>query len=58
MSEPTIANMVEMLKSFKTEMSTLQADLAALKEKSVSSSDSSGGRRSEGYRNLDRLPKF
>jgi hypothetical protein len=58
MSEPTITDVIELLKSFKTEMSTLQADIAALKEKSASSSDSGGGGRSEGPHDLDHPSMF
>jgi hypothetical protein len=45
MSDPTIANGTEMLKSITTEMKTMKFDMEAMKEKSASSTDSgaSGG---------------
>jgi hypothetical protein len=55
MSEPTIKDVIEMLQGFKTEMSTLKSDVAALKDKSASSSDNSDD---GGPRDLDRPPKF
>ena len=58
MSHPTIADVMEMLKSITTEMTTMKADMAAMKEKSASSSDSGAGGRPEGPRDLDRPPKF
>ena len=58
MSDPTIADVMEMLKSITTEMTTMKADMAAMKEKSASSSDSGAGGRPEGPRDLDRPPKF
>ena len=54
MADPTIADVVEMLKSFKEEMFSMKADMLALKEKSASTSESTGG----GQRDLDRPPKF
>ncbi|KAF0916006.1 hypothetical protein E2562_000636 [Oryza meyeriana var. granulata] len=36
MSDPTIADVMEMLKSITTEMTTMKADMAAMKEKSAS----------------------
>ena len=56
MSEPSIADVLASLKSLAAEMTTMKADMAALKEKSASSSDSGG--RPEGTRDLDRPPKF
>jgi len=58
MSDPTIADVMAMLKSITTEMTTMKADMAAMKEKSASSSDSGNGGRPEGPRDLDRPPKF
>ena len=58
MSHPTIADVMEMLKSITTEMTTMKPDMAAMKEKSASSSDSGAGGRPEGPRDLDRPPKF
>jgi hypothetical protein len=58
MSDPTLADVVAMLKSLTTEMTTMKADMAAMKEKSVSSSDSGTSGHPEGSRDLDRPPKF
>ena len=56
MTEPSTADVLASLKSLAAEMTTMKADMAALKEKSASSSDSGG--RLEGTRDLDRPPKF
>jgi hypothetical protein len=58
MSDPTIADVMEMLKSLTTEMKTMKADMAAMQEKSASSSDHDVGSRLEGPRDLDRPPRF
>jgi hypothetical protein len=58
MSYPTIADVMEMLKSITTEMKTMKADMAAMQEKSASSSDRGTGGRPEGPRDLDRPSKF
>ncbi|WVZ89777.1 hypothetical protein U9M48_036141 [Paspalum notatum var. saurae] len=55
MSEPTIADVMEMLQSLTTDMTSMKADVAALKEKPSSSSESSTGGRP---RDLDRSPRF
>ena len=47
-----------MLKSLSEEMTTMKADMAAMKEKSASSSDSGTGGHPEGPRDLDCPPKF
>ena len=60
MSEPTITDVVVMLKSLSKEMTTMKADMAAMKEKSALSSDNGTNGRSEGPRDLDRpseIPK-
>jgi hypothetical protein len=54
MADPTMKDMMEMLKSITTEMSTMKADMAALKEQPASSSNIGG--RSDGQRDLDRPP--
>jgi hypothetical protein len=56
MSEPTLADLLESLKTLTTEMTAVKADLAALKERLVSSGDSDN-RRSEAPRNLDLPPR-
>jgi hypothetical protein len=58
MSDPTIADVMEMLKSITTEMKTMKADMEAMKEKSASLSNSGASSRPEGPRDLDRPPKF
>jgi hypothetical protein len=58
MGDPTIADVMEMLKSLTTEMKTMKADMAAMQEKSASSSDRDVGSRLEGPRDLDRPPRF
>jgi hypothetical protein len=54
MADPTMKDMMEMLKSITTEMSTMKADMATLKEQ-LASSPNTGG-RSDGQRDLDRPP--
>jgi hypothetical protein len=49
---------MEMLKSITTKMSTMEADMAAMKEKSASTSEYGAGGRVEVSRDLDRPPKF
>jgi hypothetical protein len=58
MGDPTIADVMEMLKSLTTEMKTMQADMAAMQEKSASSSDRDVDGHLEGPRDLDRPPRF
>jgi hypothetical protein len=58
MGDPTIADVMEMLKSLTTEMKTIKDDMAAMQEKSASSSDRDVGGRLEGPRDLDRPPRF
>jgi hypothetical protein len=58
MAEPTIKDVIEMLQGFKTEMSTLKSEMAALKDQSGSSSHSGGGPRTDTGRDLDRPPRF
>jgi hypothetical protein len=53
MAEPTIQDLMEMMKSFKTELSSMKADMATMKDKSSSSSDNGGG----GPQKLD-FPRF
>jgi len=57
MAEPTLADVLASLKTLSTEMSTMKADLAAMKEKSASSSDSAGGHKHEEQRDTDFPPK-
>ncbi|KAJ1294896.1 hypothetical protein BS78_01G181300 [Paspalum vaginatum] len=56
MSEPTIADVMEMLRSLTTEMTSMKADMATMKEQSTL--DSSSGGRPLGPRDLDRPPRF
>ena len=58
MSEPTMADVMEMLKALTSELSTMKSDMAAMKDKASSSTDSSAGGRQDGARDLDRPPKF
>jgi hypothetical protein len=58
MGDPTIADVMEMLKSITTEMKTMKADMPAMQEKSNSSSDRDVGGHLEGPRDLDRPPRF
>jgi hypothetical protein len=58
MGDPTIADVMEMLKSITTEMKTMKADMAAMQEKSASSRSGDVGGRLEGPRDLDRPPRF
>ncbi|KAG8083786.1 hypothetical protein GUJ93_ZPchr0010g9973 [Zizania palustris] len=58
MAEPTIKDVLEALKSITTEMTTLKAEMASLKDKSPSSSAASEGGRHEGPRDSDRPPRF
>jgi hypothetical protein len=51
-------DVMEMLKSITTKMSTMEADMAAMKEKSASTSDYGAGGRAEVPRDQDRPPKF
>jgi len=53
MAEPTIAEVLAELKTLSTEVNSLKSDMAALKDKSSSSSDNHGGRRQEGPRDQD-----
>ena len=55
MAEPTIADVLAELRALRTDVNTLQFDMAAMKDKSVSASDNGGhGRRPEGQRDHDR----
>ena len=53
MSEPTMADVMEMLKALNSEMTTMKSAMAAMKDKASSSTDSSAGGR-----DIDRPPKF
>ena len=57
MSEPSITDVLETLKTLTTDMTAMKADMAAMKEKSASSSDSGEGRCSEAPREPDHSPK-
>jgi hypothetical protein len=58
MGDPTIADVMEMLKSLTTEMKTMKADMVAMQEKSASSSDRDVDGRLEGPHDLDCPPRF
>ena len=58
MAEPSMQDVMEMLRAITTKMSTMEADMAAMKEKSASTSDYGAGGRAEMPRDLDRPPKF
>jgi len=53
MAEPTLADVLNALKSLSSEVNSLKSDMAALKDKSSSSSDNHDDRRQEGPRNSD-----
>jgi hypothetical protein len=56
MVDPTMKDMMEMLKSITTEISTMKADMAAMKEQPASSPNTDTSGRSDGQRDLDRPP--
>ena len=58
MAEPTIKDVMEALQSLTMKMTTMEAEMASMKEKSSSSAAADGGVRREGPRDLDRPPKF
>ena len=49
---------MEALQSLTMKMTTMEAEMASMKEKSSSSAAADGGVRREGPRDLDRPPKF
>ena len=49
---------MEMMKSFQSELSTVKADMATMKDKSSSSDNGGGGGHEEHPRDLDRPPRF
>jgi hypothetical protein len=54
MAEPTIADVLAELRALRTDVNTLQSDMAAMKDKSALASDNGGhGRRPEGQRDHD-----
>jgi hypothetical protein len=57
MAEPTLADVMQLLQSLTTDMSSMKAEMAAMKDKTTSSSASTTGGRLEGARDLDRPPK-
>jgi hypothetical protein len=58
MAEPTIKDLMELMKSFQTELSSVKADMATMNDKSSSPSDGGGGGREEPPREFDRPPRF
>ena len=55
-AQPTMAEMMKMLQSLATDMSKMQSDMAGMKEKVASSSDSSA--HHDGQHHMDRPPRF
>jgi len=53
-----MADLMALMQSFRTELKEMQAEMASMKEKSASSSDSRGGGHVEHPREPDRPPKF
>ena len=58
MAEPTIKDLMELMKSFQTELSSVKSDMATMKDKSSSPSDDGGGGCEESPREFDRPPRF
>jgi hypothetical protein len=58
MAEPTIKDLMELMKSFQTELSSVKVDMATMMDKSSSPSDDGGGGREEPPREFDRAPRF
>jgi hypothetical protein len=58
MAEPTIKDIMEQMKSFQTELSSVKADMATMKGKSSSPSDDGGGGCEESPHDFDRPPRF
>ena len=56
--QPSLAEVVKMLQVLTADLTAMKADMARMKEKSASSSDTSGGNRTEGHREIDRPPRF
>jgi hypothetical protein len=57
MADPTIADVMKKLEDLTAKMTTMESDIAAVKDKS-SSSSSGGNDRPGGSRDLDRPPRF
>jgi len=57
MSEPSLAEVMDMLKNMNSEMQTLKTDMAAIKDKTSSSSGTADGHRPDGNRDHDFSPK-
>jgi hypothetical protein len=57
MAEPTIKDLMELMKSFQTELSSVKSDMATMKDKSSSPSDDDDGGHEE-PREFDRPPRF
>ncbi|WVZ87497.1 hypothetical protein U9M48_034126 [Paspalum notatum var. saurae] len=54
--QPTMADVMKMLQSLTTDMSKMQTDMAGMKEKVSSSTDSSG--HHDGQHHTDCRPRF
>ncbi|XP_035823519.1 uncharacterized protein [Zea mays] len=57
MTKPTLADVLASLKSLTSELQYMKAEVIALKEKSDSTSDNGGRRRSDGMRDPDPPPQ-
>jgi hypothetical protein len=57
MADPTLADVVSMLRALNADLTVVKADLAGLTDKSASTSNKGGGRL-VGPRDLDRPPRF
>ncbi|XP_066344504.1 uncharacterized protein [Miscanthus floridulus] len=57
MAEPTLADVMKMLQAITTDMSAMQAEMAALKAKSAPSGDGHAGGHPDGTRDVDLPPK-
>jgi hypothetical protein len=55
--QPTLADLMEKLHALTTDMSAMKAEMEGLKDRS-SFSETGGGGRTDGQRDLDRPPKF
>ncbi|XP_066362696.1 uncharacterized protein [Miscanthus floridulus] len=57
MAEPTLAEIMDMLKNMNSKITTVESDLAAMKDKTESSSGAGDDRRHEGGRGQEFHPK-
>jgi hypothetical protein len=57
MADPTLADVVSMLRALNANLMAVKAELVGLTDKSALTSDKGGG-RPVGHRDLDRPPRF